>query len=90
MQKPETAYLKTMSEEEQLDWASDVLREITDEHTKALDLQGWKIVNKDDPKNWRWPFDSRDSGCGCPDWCEDWHPPMAGEVVPFPPVKDQA
>jgi hypothetical protein len=90
MQKPETAYLKTMSEDEQLEWASDVLWEITDEHAKALDLQGWKIVNKNDPTNWRWPFDSRDSGCDCPDWCEDWHPPMAGEVVPFPPVKDRA
>ena len=65
-----------------------MLWEITDEHTKALDLQGWKIVNKDDPTNWRWPFDSRDSGCGCPDWCEDLASPMAGEVVPFPSVKD--
>jgi hypothetical protein len=70
MRKPQTAKLGTMSEDEQLEWASDVLWEIKDRHTKALDLQGWKIVNKDDPNNW-WLFNSRSAGCASPDWCED-------------------
>jgi hypothetical protein len=82
-------YLKTMSEDEQLEWASDVMCDLTDEAAKALDVAGWKIVNKDDPNN-RWPFCSELAGCASPDWCEDWHPPMAGEVVPFPPVKGRA
>jgi hypothetical protein len=68
--KMRTVYLETLSEDEQLEWASNMLQEITDKHTKALDLQGWKIVNKDDPTQ-RWPFDSKNTSCSCPDWCED-------------------
>ena len=89
MRRPDTAYLKTMSEDEQLEWASDVLCEITDRHVMALELQGWKIVNKDDPK-WLWPFDSELAGCASPDWCEDLATPKAGEVVSFPPVQGRA
>jgi hypothetical protein len=56
--------------EEQLAWVSAVLDEIGDRHAKALDLQGWKIINKDDPDH-RWPFDSQSFGYTAPDWCDD-------------------
>jgi hypothetical protein len=72
MRRPDTAYLETMDEDEQLEWASGVLEEIEYRHAKALDLQGWRIVHKDDPANWRWPFDSKTAGCASPDWCEDY------------------
>ena len=88
MRKPQTAFLKEMSEDEQLDWASDVLCKVTDRHAVALDLQGWKIVHKDDPDR-RWPFDSKSAGCASPDWCEDLHS-RAREAVPFPPVQGRA
>jgi hypothetical protein len=81
MQKAETAFLKTMSEDEQSDWASDVLAEMVDDHAKALDIQGWKIVNIDDPDH-RWPFNSVEAGCTAPDWCENFA--GAAEVIPFP------
>lgn len=57
--------------EGQLDWASNVLSQITDRHAKALDIQSWKIVHKED-SNHRWPFHSQWTGCAAPDWCEDW------------------
>jgi hypothetical protein len=83
MQRPETAYLKTMSEDEQLDWATDVVCEIEDRHAMALDLQGWKIVHKDDPNSIRWPFNSESAGCDSPGWCEN----VVSKAGEFPPVK---
>ena len=83
MRRPQTAYLKAMPEDEQLDWASDVLSEIADRHVK---LQGWKIVNRDDP-DWRWPFNSKTAGCAAPNWCEDLATPKA---ISFPPVQGRA
>jgi hypothetical protein len=80
MRKPQTAYLEKMDEDEQLEWASNALCEITDRHAMALDLQGWKIVNKDDP-NCRWPFDSKSAGCVSPDWCEDLSKPKLTVVL---------
>jgi hypothetical protein len=59
-----------MSENERLEWASDVLSEITDGLVAILDTQGWKIVNKDDA-NRRWPYGLNDISYACPDWCED-------------------
>ena len=58
------------SEEEWLEWASDVLSKITDGDVALLDSQGWKIVNKADP-NRRWPYGVNDISYACPDWCED-------------------
>jgi hypothetical protein len=85
MQKPRTAYLKMMPEDEQLDWASNMLQEITDKHAKALDLQGWKIVNKNEP-DYRWPFDSKTAGCIPPDWCEDLSTQQGGIGAPVKPI----
>ena len=72
MRRPE----KEIPEDELLDWASAVLGKMDDRYAKALDLQGWMIVNKDDPTR-RWPFDSQSFGYPAPDWCEDygvvWH-----------------
>jgi hypothetical protein len=80
MRRPDTGYLETMSEDEQLDWATDVLCKITDRYAMALDLQGWKIVCKDDPGR-LWPFSSKDTGCQCPDWCEDLSKPKLTVVM---------
>ena len=38
--------LARLSEDELHDWAGDLLGEITDEHVKALQGRGWKIVNE--------------------------------------------
>ena len=63
-----TTKLATMNDDERLDWASRVLEELTDIHAVALELQGWKIVNKDEAGR-LWPFDG--SKAQCPLWCED-------------------
>jgi len=65
---------KEIPEDELLDWASAVLGKMDDRYAKALDLQGWMIVNKDDPTR-RWPFDSQSFGYPAPDWCEDYSCP---------------
>lgn len=57
-------------EDELGEWAGDVMCEVTDEHAKALDIAGWKIVSQIDP-NHKWPFDSKGAGCACPNWCVD-------------------
>jgi hypothetical protein len=59
-----------MSEDDRLEWTSDVLSEMTDHHVALLDSQGWKIVDKDDP-NQRWPYGADDLCYACPDWCEE-------------------
>jgi hypothetical protein len=66
------SWLKGMSEDKRLEWAADVLSEMTD-HAALLDSQGWKIVNRDDP-NQRWPYGADDLRYACPDWCEDLRP----------------
>ena len=77
--------LKGMSKDEQLEWASNVLSEITDAHVAVLDTQGWKIVNKDDP-NRRWPYGVNDISYACPDWCEDLRP--SADHPPQPHIAD--
>lgn len=57
----------SMSEDEQLDWASDLLSDITDEHAVVLDKLGFKIVSVIDER--KWPSGSV-SGLPHPDWCE--------------------
>ena len=69
----DTAALVQWTEEEQLNWASNVLCDLKDKHAKALDMQGWKIVHKDDP-SYRWPFSSKDSECDCPSGVKIWIP----------------
>ena len=66
--------LKEMDEDEQLDWASKVLEKIGDRHAVALELQGWKIVNKHEPDR-LWPFGG-DIEAQCPLWCEDMRGPV--------------
>jgi hypothetical protein len=83
--------LTAMSEEDRCDWAFELLqKDLTDEDIIALDVLGWKLVEKDPSSDGlpRWPFDSKATGCYCPDWCDDNHydesPKKPGEVVPFP------
>jgi len=57
-----------MSEEEQHEWANDVMWD-SDPIAKALDILGWKIVCTEDDR--LWPFDSERAGCASPEWCED-------------------
>ena len=59
-----------MSEEEQCEWANDVMVD-ADPIAKALDIMGWKIVCKDAADWGRWPFNSERAGCPSPEWCED-------------------
>ena len=73
MRRRRMSQLKWLSEEDQLDWAGYVLCELTDKHAKALDLQGWKIVRKEEP-DCLWPFSSK--SCDCPLWCEDISRPL--------------
>ena len=84
--------LAVMSEDERDAWAFGLLEnDLTDEDVIALDILGWKIVEKDP-----WPdvdghvyprwLDRKATGCDCPDWCHDYGPLKPGEVVLFPPV----
>jgi hypothetical protein len=56
--------LARLSEDELFEWSAGVMFEITDEHVKALEVGGWKIVRADGN---RWPFDSEETGCSCPE-----------------------
>jgi hypothetical protein len=57
----------SMSEDERLDWACDLLSDITDEHAVVLDRLGFKIVSVTGER--KWPSGSV-SGLPYPDWCE--------------------
>ena len=61
---------KGMSEQDRQHWAATIMEELIDEYAVALDIAGWKIVRQGDPA-YRWPFNSKQSGYKCPDWCED-------------------
>jgi hypothetical protein len=62
--------LARLSEKELVDWADQMLSEITDAHALALDYAGWKIVCKDDPAH-QWPLSVSATGGQCPPWCEN-------------------
>ncbi len=61
--------LALMSEEGRQKWAAHVMEKMTDVHTIALHIAGWKIVGEDGQS--KWPFGSEAIGCDCPDWCSD-------------------
>ena len=56
-------------------WAARKMNDITDAHTLALHIAGWKIVadgpDPDDGVTPKWPFSSKDAHCDCPEWCND-------------------
>ena len=56
-------------------WAARKMNDITDAHTLALHIAGWKIVtdgpDPDDGATPKWPFRSESTGCACPEWCND-------------------
>jgi hypothetical protein len=56
-----------MSEDERLDWACDLLSDITDEHAVVLDKLGFEIVSITGER--KWPSGSV-SGLPHPGWCE--------------------
>jgi hypothetical protein len=60
---------RSMSKKEQLDWACDLLSDITDEHAVVLDKLGFKIVSVTGKR--KWPSGSV-SDLSHPDWCEAW------------------
>ena len=66
--------LKYASKDRLQEWAARQMCGITDKHTLALHIAGWKIVaNDDDPdaSTPKWPFDSKAFDCDCPEWCDD-------------------
>ena len=79
--------LAQLSQDDLEMWAGDLLGEITDEHVKALQVHGWKIVHEDGRS--KWPFSSEETGCVCPNWCQDLLTKKpAGKVLPFLPPTD--
>jgi hypothetical protein len=71
--------LARMCEGEREVWANAVMYEAGhDLIALALDIMGWKIVQKEPSNGPRWLFDSAETGCTCPDWCDDLSPSPPG------------